>query len=172
MGSWFELAEDHLRFSDRLAARRQQAATTRNRPPHNGAPTDPDRALAYHRLGARTECAGYLYLKPVHWNTYVEHVHGVADLEDWIDVKGCLRSHHSLIVQRDDPEDWAYLLVCASRHPIYEAVGWCWGREAKVEIFRSDPVGGRAAFFVPRDAPIIKPPHLLYDELRRRQRHG
>lgn len=151
----------HIDFADKLAVRRQDAADRRRRPAKNGAPTSRPRALAMHVLGTRTEAAGKLYLNPIAWNAFVEDVRDVPDLGDFIDVKGRSKSWHNLIVQEDDPANWAYLLVDASKHPIYSVIGWCWGHEAKQKKFWNDPAGGRAAYFVD-DRRILRPPTDLF----------
>jgi hypothetical protein len=147
------LEPKHIDFADNNVARRRQAAAVeRNRQAHNGAPIDPAAALGIHILGARCECAGYLWFKlngiSLHWHTFAQEVGGLPDLGDFVDVKGCRKGWHKLIVQQDDPDDWAYLLVLGHDHPRYQMAGWMWGWEAKQERYWSDPAGDRPAFFI------------------------
>ena len=167
------LLPDDIASCECLALRRHESGIRNNRPPKNGAPTDPRFMLQMHRDSVPCEYAGWLYLRPCKWHQYAEEIHGMADYEDWIDCKGIKKRHHKLIVQRDDPDDWAYLLVYSGDHPWYEMVGWCWGYEAKT-VPITDPRGERGglpgpAHFVSPDAPFFKSPVSLYDELRRRQ---
>jgi hypothetical protein len=159
----------HIDYADRAANRRQRAAVERERHAKNGAPEDYSAALALHLRGTRTEAAGKLYLNPVTWHAFKDSIHNLPDLEDWIDVKGVPYDRDSLIVQKDDPEHWAYLLVSAQNHPQYKIIGWCWGHEAKQKRFLFDPVGGREAHFVRQRYGILKPPLELFHEVRRRQ---
>ena len=166
------LPED-IALCEDLAMRRPMPAERNNRKPKNNAPIDSPWAFAICRHGVFCECAGWLYLRPCEWFQYAEEVAGLADYEGWIDAKGIRQRHHHLLVQRDDPDDWAYLLIYSGDHPWYEIMGWCWGREAKTAPVR-DPIGQqggdpRPCHFVPQDAPFMKSPVLLYDELRQRQ---
>ena len=141
------LTEEQIRIADFVGKKRQDDAVRRGRPAKNKAPEDYYEALRIHVIGARCELAGKLCLDPVKWNALLDDVRGVPDLSTFIDVKGRRLRHHSLIVQYDDPGEWAYLLVCSSNHPEYDIAGWLWGREAKQEKNRKDPVGGRGAYF-------------------------
>ena len=167
------LLPDDIADCESIALRRHESGIRNNRPPKNGAPTDPRFMLEMHQHSVPCECAGWLYLRPCKWQRYAEEIHGLADLEDWIDVKGIKKLNNKLIVQCDDPDDWAYLLIGSWDHPWYDILGWCWGREAKT-VPITDPrgeLGGPSgpAHFVAQDAPFMKSPVLLYDELRRRQ---
>lgn len=163
------LSEEQIAYADKIAQRRYDSAIQKNRQPHNGAPTDPGRALSITRVGTRGEAAGKVYLNPVKWNAYAETLGGLADLEDWIDVKTVTRKTDRLIVQKDDDPTWAYLLIISAMHPTYEIVGWCWGYEAQKDRYWRDPVGGRAAYFVPQNDAIIKAPRALWHEVRDHQ---
>ncbi len=153
---------EHIDYCSVLARRRQESAERNNRRGGNSGPTTGKVALDYHILGVRGECAAYLWLKPIKWHTFYESdVSGRADLGDFIDVKTIKHSGMRLIIQPNSPDEWAYLLVNAGHHPEYAIEGWLWGREAKVERFFRDPVGGRGAFFVP--AHELHPPATLKD---------
>jgi hypothetical protein len=158
----------HIDFADNVAALRRSQAFMRARKAHNRAPTNFDGAFAIDRLGARCEVAGKLFLNPIVWHAYAERISGLPDLGDFIDVKGRSKDWHSLIVQKDDEDRWAFLLVDASGHPDYRMVGWLWGHEAKQQEFWNDPAGGRAAFFVPQTS--LRDSSELFDEVRRRER--
>ena len=163
----------NITFCEDLSLRRHDSAARNNRRPKNNAPTADRWAFAICRHGVFCECAGWLYLRPCTWHAYAEEVHGLPDYENWIDAKGITQRHHHLLVQCDDPDDWAYLLIGSWDHPYYDILGWCWGREAKTAPIR-DPIGEcggdpRPCHFVPQDAPFMKSPVSLYDELRRRQ---
>jgi hypothetical protein len=163
------LEREHIKFADWVALRRMEEAIEQDREPGNGAPTDYNTALKFDVLGARCEAAAKIYLNPVKWNYLAKKISGLADLEDWIDVKGRSESWQDLMVQRNCKPNWAYLLVRGHDHPSYEIVGWCWGYEA-METPVTDPAKGRPARFISEKAPIIKPPKSLFAEVRDRQR--
>lgn len=166
---WITLEREHIEFADDLARRWLESATSKNRPPTNGAPTDRKKAHKLDIIGARCEAAAKLYLNPVKWNI-CENIGGkIPDFEDWIDVKGRSKCTYDLCVQIKGNPWWAYLLVYGDKHPLYEIVGWCWGFEAQWTRI-TDPAGGRPGHFVKRDAPVMKPPKTLFNELRDRQR--
>jgi len=169
--AWLTLLPEDIELADRVAVRRQEAAEQRGRKGHNGAASTGKNALALHVLGARTELAGKFYFHPkCHWNDFRDKIYRLPDLEDWIDVKGVDKFGYRLIVQKNDPPEWAYLLIVAQRHPIYDVIGWCWGHEAQQKRFWDDPQRtDRPAYYVGHREDFIKAPHLLYDELRRRQ---
>jgi len=145
---WITLGPQQIACADEIARKRQGAAVLRQRPAHNGAPVDYERALSINVSGARCEMAGWKWLRPIKWHALAEDIGSLPDLGDFIDVKGISKSRHKLIVQKNDPPDWAYLLICSEQHPRYEIVGWLWGREAQQERYWGDPAGGRPAFFV------------------------
>ena len=167
------MPDEEIAYCEDLSLRRHESAARNNRQPKNNAPKDPRKAFAICRHGVFCECAGWLYLAPCKWHRYAEMVYGLPDYEDWIDTKGITKLHHKLIIQVDDPDDWAYLLIGSWDHPWYDILGWCWGREAKT-VPITDPrgeLGGPSgpAHFAAQDAPFMKSPVTLYDELRRRQ---
>ena len=141
------LLPEDVTEADGVGLWRHNRAMREDRLPKNGVSNDPTHSLAIHIHGARCECAGCLYLGPhCSWNKYDIRR---ADYEDWIDAKGISQRHHNLIVQCDDQDHWAYLLVYSGDHPYYEMIGWCWGYEAKT-VPVSDPVGGRPLISCPR----------------------
>jgi hypothetical protein len=151
----------HVDYADNVAAVRQGSAFLRRRANKNGLVGEFDQLLWHHRLGARCEVAGKLFLNPIKWHALAKDIGHLPDLGDFVDVKGRSRSDYDLVVQRDDEDDFAFLLITADRHPDYWIWGWLWGREAKQEQFWSDPKGARPAYFVSKD--LLHSP----DELRR-----
>lgn len=167
---WITLEQLHLDTCLKFANKRQTNADLFDLPPHNGAPNDPVSALAMHEAGIYGECAGKLYLNPVKWNAYRAGTNfREADLEDWIDIKTRSKDWHSLIVQADDPPEWAYVLACGHAHPRYCLIGWCYGKEVQKKEYWADPAGGRPAYFVKQTDPVLRPMQELYDEVRLRQ---
>ena len=145
------LAPLHVDFADAVARQRRADAVRKGRPSWNGAPIENAAALALDTLGARCECAAYLALKPCRWNHLAaDSLADLADLDDWVDVKGRARAWYDLPVQKEGRADWAYLLVTAN-HPDYRLVGWIMGRDAMRPEHWSDPAGGRPAYFVRQD---------------------
>jgi hypothetical protein len=161
------LTPEIIEYADNIAALRQGTAFLKKRPNTNGLIGSFDKLLAIHRMGARCEAAGKLYFNPIRWHAFAERIKGLPDLGNFIDVKGRAREFHNLIVQKDDEDDFAFILVCAERHPDYTLCGWLWGFEAKRPEFWDDPAGGRPAFFVP--PAVLREPEELLAEVRRRE---
>ena len=153
-----------IEYADNVAAVRQGTAFLKQRPNANGLIGSFDQLLAIHRQGARCEAAGKVYLNPIRWHALAEHIKGLPDLGDFIDVKGCSRDTDRLILQRDCEDDFAYLQIF-NRHPGYFIGKWCWGFEGKQEQFWDDPKGGRPAYFV----TPWRDPEELFAEVRLRQ---
>lgn len=160
------LEQVHLDFADELGRTRQARVERHKMRGSNGAPDWGPKALERHIFGARGECAAFLWLRPIKWRDRA----GLPDFDDFIDVKTVHRTGWRVIVGRDSPDEWAYLLISAEHHPRYIIEGWIWGREAKQDRFWDDPVGGRAAFFVPNRE--LRDPAELKAELERRRHSG
>lgn len=157
------LEELHILYADDVAVNRMNFAKDNYYKPKNGGEWSGEITLWKDRLGARCEAAGKLYFNPVSWNLYIHHL---PDFDNFIDVKGVQHKHHCMIVQKDDPPHWAYVLVDASEHPIYDVVGWCWGWEAKQTGLTDPSRENRPAHFISRENQIMKPPHTLWELLR------
>jgi len=131
---------------------------------------DPVRA---HEHGARCEYAAWLYFRPACWLLFTreKQTPKPPDIEGFIEVRGRYEArHHPLYVLPKDPPEYAYLGVYAHNHPTYEIFGWVWGHEIKdKEEYYQCWIPGQPCFAPKRGDPIIKPPELLYAELRRRQ---
>ncbi len=171
-----KLEQQHIDYADEIAYKRRQLGEQK-RQPRNGVALTGDEPLRYDTMGARCECAAYLYFKPLKakWHAFTgghitdESGEKLPDLDDYIDAKGRAKDWHSLPVQKDAPKHWAYLLVSAEHHPVYLIRGWVWGFEVQNDSHWADPAGGMPAFFVEPYAAIMKPPQLLFDDLRRRK---
>jgi len=62
--------------------------------------------------------------------------------------EGRLILHH-----RDNDNDIFFLVICPLGNSLdFNVVGWCYAKDGKQPEYVSDPVGGRKAFFVERDA--------------------
>jgi hypothetical protein len=146
------LTPDIIEYADNIAALRQGTAFLKRRANANGLIGSFDQLLAIHRMGARCEAAGKLYMNPIRWHAFAGRIKGLPDLGDFIDVKGRSRASYDLPVQKDDEDDFAFLLITAESHPDYAIHGWAWGREAKNDQFWDDPKGGRPAYFMPQGA--------------------
>jgi hypothetical protein len=69
----------------------------------------------------------------------------------WCEVKtNKSRQWTDLIVGHDDPDDYPYIGVL-SFLPVFIITGWLPAAEIKLAKWWRDPVGGRPAYFVPRD---------------------
>ena len=114
------------------------------------------------------EAAAMLWLSkriPVTWD--IGDVPGLADLEDFIDVKRVDQVGHRLIMQLDGRLDWAYVLCCGQDHPRYWLRGWHWGYEIKRLASIRDLQPNRPAH-------VLETEHLLqmqqlHEEIQRRR---
>lgn len=167
-GLMITLEQKHIDYADALAKRRYDAARKRGRVPTNDGPIG-ELGLYNDINGARGECAGYLYFKPVRWNTFADEVNGLPDLDKFIDIRTITDPTHRLIVQKRNRPDWAYVLMDGSQHPFYEPLMWAWGRDCQQEQFWCDPRGGRPAYFVDQAAPFFHRMGELMVILRQRQ---
>lgn len=159
------LSPEDVSLADSIAQKRQSAAEAKGRISGNGGATRGTVALQNHILGARCELAAKRYLDPVDWNSYSEFVsNNLPDLSTFIDVKGIAKPTHRAILQRNDRDDWAYLLVSSHAHPSYLIMGWVYGHEAKRPEFWQDPAGGRPAYFV--NSQILRQPSELLGIVR------
>lgn len=157
-----------------VGVRRQRDAEAKHRAAHNNAPTNHDDALALNIMGARCEAAAVLFFRPVLWHALKPRIHRLPDLDTFIDVKGVDKPTHKMIVQENDPPEWAYVLVDGHAHPRYEIVGWCWGHAAQNPIHwvaQSARIRG-AAYFINRFDGVIDDVDLLTPILRERQRRA
>lgn len=81
-------------------------------------------------------------------------VRGSPDIKPDIDVKTGARHHYRLMVHLDDLPSKKFVLVTIEGIDAgkYDAIihGWIGGSDAMVGKYKSEPVPGRAAFFVPQ----------------------
>ena len=158
---WITLEDEHIKFADDLAREHSQARERDGSVPLNGQPNDQSLILAERMSGYRAEAAVRLWIGTgVLW-TIKSKVFGLPDFGGFIDVKTRKREHHRLTITPKCPSERAYLLVCATHHPRYRIVKWCWGHEAKQDRLWDDPGTGRPAWWVTEDDPIMKDPDEL-----------
>ena len=87
---------------------------------------DPTLDLLVHQKAARCELAAHIGLKTNFWNTLGT---GLADLDDWIDVKERYWLNWDLKIALKCKPEFAYISVCSQRAPLYAIDGWCYGHE-------------------------------------------
>ena len=68
-----------------------------------------------------------------------------------LEVRTTPYEHGKLILHPSDGDDSIFWLLTGF-NGTYNVRGWISGRDGKRDIYWSDPVGGRPAFFVPQDA--------------------
>jgi hypothetical protein len=81
------------------------------------------------------------------------HERGCPDVGGCIEARAVLDPAHRLILQLEEPDqkpDVPFVLVDLSTLPRWRIVGWIMGKDAKRDDWRDDPVGGRPAYWVPR----------------------
>lgn len=171
MSIWVTLTEEQIAEADRVGAA-FHAARVKARSVHKN-----NRALNYafdlegHKAAARCELAAHIGLQTRSWNN--EPLLNLpsrkqADLDGFIDVKQRKQSWRDLLIQFDDPAEFAYVSVCSEQHPDYSIDGWCWGSAVNGR-FRGELVPGRPCYVIPMAALIIRSPHELKEIVRQRQ---
>ena len=141
MSEIIRLQPYQIKFADEIGAWRRQQAIEKDRHRVKG---DIVQTIEDDILGARCECAAYLYFDmKVKWYRKSEEVD--ATLPDFttknllIDAKGVAKNRLNLIVKQRGHLDWAYLLILGENHPDYKIAGWTWGKDVmKREYWRSD----------------------------------
>ena len=134
------------------AQRRQDYNQSRGIRGRNNARSWGKRALAMHKWGAAGEMAvaGYLGLKDY---LYLETqaIKGSYDLPYKIDVKTSKRHRASMPVQKWDALDKIYWHVTIESQEC-RIHGWLERKYCVVQEYWKDPIGGRPAYFVPKEA--------------------
>jgi len=75
--------------------------------------------------------------------------YGAVDVGGLVEVRTRSKDWHALILHPDDKDDTPYVLVDASKPPVFRLVGWMFGKEGKDKRFWSDPSKqNRPAFFI------------------------
>lgn len=153
------LTLEESRAADAIAVSRQKENLAKGREDAHGADPDPRKGLELHVQGARGERAvAKLLGRP--------HVKGRLRDRDvgHYEVRTGARATHRLIVHPHESDDAPFIFVAGplsttSSGMTFEVQGWIVGKKAKQPAFWKDPAGGRAAFFVPREA--LLPMHEL-----------
>lgn len=133
------------------AKRRQTYNESRRVKGRNGGAETGEKAFRAHLIGAAGEMAvaSYLGLKDYLF-LEVKPVKGSCDLPGNIDVKTRNQHNRDLIVQFDDAPYKNYWLVTI-QYKIIKIHGWIPHSECALDEYRSDPAGGRPAYFVPQN---------------------
>jgi len=145
-----ELTEDEKNQVRAEGRRRQSVNEGLALRGRNGAANVGDRALRYSLYGAAGEMAVAVFLglkAELYKDQYA--VKGSSDLPGEIDVKTRTRHKYDLIVQFDDNPNKNYWLVTIENKQI-RLHGWLPHSECAKDEYKKDPVGGRAAYFVPK----------------------
>jgi DNA polymerase I-like protein with 3'-5' exonuclease and polymerase domains len=160
------LTPDQEAYAEEIARKRTTFARKIGRK-HTNTPVQfsDEHAFKLDRESCPSELACSLMLgEDAKWVAYTEgSVSGLPEIT-WrglsIDVKAIQKSHHKLIVKKNDPVGWIFVLALreGSKHTM---LGWVSGERAKQAEFWDDPVGGRAAFFAPQS--VLLPFSLLLE---------
>jgi hypothetical protein len=129
-GIYVKLSPAMIAEADEAARMRQDNAVEELRTPGNNLRAG-DGDLALNVLGCRCERAAKVAFEPIEWHKFKRgRLDDLADLGDFIDVKGVDKDERRLLVPRGRLHvDWAYLLVSAENFPYYWIAGWMWGSE-------------------------------------------
>ena len=143
------------------ARRRQECNQERGIKGRNNARSWGRKALAMHKWGAAGEMAvaGFLNLKD-HLYTDIRPIKGSYDLPFKIDVKTSMRHRASMPVQKRDALDKIYWHVTIEDQEC-RIHGWLERKYCTHPMYWKDPVGGRPAFFVPKEA--LNRPQSFYE---------
>ena len=101
-----------------------------------------------HILGAMGECAFCKQLN-IPWPRYINTYKHKPNVGEY-DVQCRSEAHYELMVRPDNNMDWKYVLVLGPRPPLFEIVGWKWGRDAQRDDWLKSYGGRPAAWFVPQ----------------------
>lgn len=113
-----------------------------------GASFAPGDGLRLHLEGAAGELAVAKFLGR-YWNGSLGQMRA-GDVGQ-VQVRTTKHQNGCLILHPSDRDDDVFILAIGEA-PTLRLAGWIRGRDGKQEKFRRDPVGGRAAFFVPQGA--------------------
>lgn len=81
-----------------------------------------------------------------------------GDVGDY-QVRTAGQDHYRLILHPEDPDDAIFFLV-TGRNGEYIIKGWIRGVDGKRDEYWADPVGGRAAYFIPQTALTSLPENV------------
>lgn len=161
---WTKLLDKRMDFCRDRARRLTARAIELGRSTRNAGPrADTAEGYRYNELCQFGEAAAMIYLSPVTWLFQIEgDVHGLCDLEHEgfeMDVKTRGQHHYDLVIQEDQSPDWIYILATAPEPPIVCLRAWCWGHDGMTESYKGTraPVAGSRGFWIPQNAPILRP---------------
>jgi hypothetical protein len=146
--------------------------------------------LADMQIGLEVEAGIRNYLTrlcgPVVWDIHVRRdVSKQIDIERWIDGKAARQKHYRLCVQKNEPDEYAYVhglvhlrpkddkgyhLMLPKESWLVILVCWCWGREIKQQRFLEALKPGDFCYAALPSEPFMKPMSELATELNRRGR--
>lgn len=163
MAIWVTLTEQQIAEADRVGEARHRSRVASRSVHKNNRPRNNAADLLIDQSAARCELAAHIGLQTTNWHAEIIGHMGEKgpDLDDFIDVKERKKAHHNLIVQLDDPSEWAYVSVCSEEHPDYSIDVWCWGSQAKQQKYRRELVPGRPAYVIHPCDLMMKSPHEL-----------
>lgn len=173
MAIWVTLTPDQLAYADNVGLRRHNDCIANGAVNRNNRPRNIAVDLKNDQDAARCELAAHIGLETKHWLEFAKVGFGPKrpDLDNFIDVKERKQSRHNLIIQYDDPADWAYLSVCSEQSPDFCIDAWCWGYEVQHQRFWGELVPGRPAYVISPIATVIKNPRQLM-QLAKQKRGG
>lgn len=150
MPIFFDFSELDMQIIHNEATRRQNQNKANMLTGRNGGPSDGDKALRAHFLGAIGELAvaDYLGLREY---LYAENKpkRGSSDLPPNIDVKTRSKHYYDLICQIDEnPSKILVLVTVQNKKALIH--GWITSKHAMNPKWINDPAGGRKAYFVPK----------------------
>ena len=157
------LTPEELQFATAEGQRRQSYNQARNIKGRNNGPDRGDLSLQLNILGCIGEYAAAKYFGLLdHLFTEVAPVRDSVDLPPNIDVKTGAKHSHRLIVKLDDCKSKIFVHSTCEQNVVM-LHGWRYGHEVMKQCFVQDPVGNRAAYFVPNS--VLKPIEQLRDYL-------
>lgn len=119
---------------------------------HAGNITRADPAYDYHIRGAMAEMAAAKALGcywPGAWDTYGRDGDIIGRGGQKIEVRYRSADHYDLLLKEDDCPDRPYVLVTGTP-PIFNVVGWIWGRDGMMDEFWKQVTDRPPSYFVPQ----------------------
>ncbi len=83
------------------------------------------------------------------------------DVGDLIEVRSITNRDHSLLLHKEDRDDFPFVLVYNNPPNKFELLGWLFARDGKLKKYWQHNGDGDPCFYVPQDHPLLPMPALI-----------
>jgi hypothetical protein len=163
-GILIDLTTEEKELALKEAHRRHFQSKNLKQTPRNGGPAQDQKGLEIDIAGALGEMAAAKFLEQKQFVFTFNKNWGVYDLPPNIDVKTALGHYRRLRVFLDENPKKLFVHV-TYKYEQLRIHGWAIGADVMKEQFIEDPVGRRAAYFVPNSElkPMLELKSILSD---------